>query len=286
MPLNRERIKEIANQKFAQDSTADIQTWLRGAIFGWMEQQSVLSFSPFENFFPSTQDEMYSFSQILQALPTEKTAGRIYSLRDQFRTALIKLIATKDVYLSDPDVWQLFFDLAKELELNECISAVLPIVSDRRFRQKRNSSGKVFFDAALRLSFTFGPTNDVIKFWKFCLPFIEEAPHLSTQLFLRLVETDPSRWADFALETKLKTALIIYYEKQAEYNFEVCEKRFEKLRHLISSNITDFDYISGVKKLKFSDLDFLIDMNRIRELADAEYHSRMIVDKHPTPIPI
>ena len=286
MPLNRERIKEIANQKFAQDSTADIQTWLRGAIFGWMEQQSVLSFSPFENFFPSTQDEMYSFSQILQALPTEKTAGRIYSLRDQFRTALIKLIATKDVYLSDPDVWQLFFDLAKELELNECISAVLPIVSDRRFRQKRNSSGKVFFDAALRLSFTFGPTNDVIKFWKFCLPFIEEAPHLSTQLFLRLVETDPSRWADFALETKLKTALIIYYEKQAEYNFEACEKRFEKLRHVISSNITDFDYISGVKKLKFSDLDFLIDMKRIRELADAEYHSRMIVDKHPTPIPI
>lgn len=229
-----------------------------------------MSFSPFHNFFPSTQDEIESLSQILQALPTEKAAGLTYSMQDQFRRALTNLIGAKDIFLSDPDVWELSFDLAREMELNEGIKAVLPILSDRRFRQKPNSSGVPLFDATLRLSFTFGATNDVVTFWKSCVPHIFEAPHLSTQLLSNLVKAIPPDWAEFASDTRMRAALIRYHEAQLETNPEACERRFDRLRAKISSVIADRDYLAGVQKLKYRDLAFLIDVKRVRALTEAQ----------------
>lgn len=116
MTLNKQRIREIAVESFANASNPEIQTWLRGAILGWSTKHSVLSFSPFHNFFPSTQDEIESLSQILQALPTEKAVGLTYSIRGQFRKALINLIGVKGIFLSNQKAHDFLFDLVKELK--------------------------------------------------------------------------------------------------------------------------------------------------------------------------
>lgn len=266
MQLNRQRVKEIASLEFAQASDADIQTWLRGALVGWSTDKSVLAFAPFQNFFPSTHDEVERLSQILLALPNEKTAGLPYSLQDQFRRALTNLIGKKEIYLSDPEILELTFDLAKEMELTESVSAIKSLLSDKRFRQKMDSSGLPLIDASLRLSFMFGPTKDVISFWRSCIPHISEAPYLSTQLLSRLVEAFPPNWANFALDAKMRAAIIQYQKSQHLLNPASCEKWFDRLASKLSSIISDEDYLAGVQKLKYRDLDFLVDIKRVRAL--------------------
>ena len=276
MSLNEQRIKEIANQEFAQASDADIQTWLRGAITGWSTEHTVLSFSPFQNFFPSTQDEADSLSQILTALPSKKVAGKAYSIRDQFRKALASLIATRDVYLENPDIWVFVFDLAREIELSECVGAIIPILADARFRSNTKSAGIPLFDTALRMSFSFSPTTDVVAFWNASIPYIDEAPHLSSQLLVRLIETKPSLWADYALETKISIALIQYRQAQEEVNQDACENRFARLRSQISAYVSDREYLNGVEKLKYQNLAFLIDIQRVQSLVKPE----VVVEKN------
>lgn len=116
MTLNKQRIREIAIKNFADASSPEIQAWLHSAILDWSIGQSVLSFSPFHNFFPSTQDETKSLSQILQALPTEKVVGLTYSIQGQFRKALINLIGVKNIFLGNQKAHDFLFDLVKELK--------------------------------------------------------------------------------------------------------------------------------------------------------------------------
>ena len=265
MPMIEHRIVEIAEEEFAKATLADIQTWLLGAITSWSKEESVLSFTPFQNFFPSMRDEFESLGMILKGLPRSKSNGRTYSLNDQFRRALVNIISTKDVYLNHPDTWVLLLDLAKNIKLNESIESLKLIMSDFQFREKASKAEIPLFDSALKFSFNLDTTPDACAFWEACIPYIDKAPHLSVQLLMCLIDATPEKWAGYVSNPKLRGALTRYYYDQSATDRDACDRYFERLKNKISKLPNEI-YRDGLGKLTDPrSAGFLINLEHVND---------------------
>ena len=267
--LNEKKIKEIARQNFDKANDSDIETWLHDAITAWFDGYKVSSFAPFQHFFPDTQDTAKHFARILQALPNEKSSGKAYSIHSQFRRALTAFITTKAIYLKQSNIWLFALDLARQIRLHECAGSIILILKNKDIKENIRDKDNPLFDIVLKMSFSFDPKPDVLKLWQYSIEYIDEAPHLSTQLLARLVDTDPlnSCWADYALQKNMKKALLLQYESQEKENDAVHKKQFEGIQSQLSSLITDNKtYYEGVEKLIYEPLECLVNVSRVKSL--------------------
>lgn len=268
MHLRTEKVQQVYWEHFSEADSLDVEDWLFGSIRAWVSTGKVVSFSPFEDFFSSAESEEMSLAAVGAAFPEEKTWGAKYSPAVLFRRALGNVVAREGFYQESIEAWRFALSVAEFLPLSELAEALSNMVSYEPFRSAGRDEGYSLFRDAFEAAGRFGPDMRSREFWKACLPWIGEYPALSLRLLQNLVQSEPSRWAEFAIDSRMSEALVTHRVSQlsASNSSELME--FDLAAQEISKCVSDAEYSKQWSRLLKPGLDFLVDRERLIELGE------------------
>jgi hypothetical protein len=259
-------IAETAS-KFFENPEADVEGWLRDAVTCWANEGKAAAFAPFQNYFPSDQPDAVSLAWVGTSFPAKKTVGDSLSLKGKFRNAVVSILGYPELYLSDLRAWRMVLEVAQEMAVSESAKTLTALVNDGRFHKAGNDNGHFLFLAAFNAVGHFGVTPDVAGYWKASLAHIDKYPSLSPQLLENLARAEPEKWSEYLTDTRMIHALTKFRDEQREQTSPwKIPDIFIWLQQDISKTISDRDYFEGAARVIRSNVEFLLDFERLKRL--------------------
>lgn len=260
---------EIAKtaSKFFENLNVGVEEWLKDAVTCWAKEGKAAAFAPFQNYFPSEQPDAISLAWVGASFPSKKNISDSLSLKGQFRNAVVSILGYPELYLSDLRAWRMVLEVAQEMAVSESAKTLTALVNDHRFHKAGNDNGHFLFLAAFNAVGHFGVTPDVVRYWKASIAHIDKYPSLSPQLLENLAKAEPEKWSEYLTDTRMTRALTKFRDEQRDQAspWKISEI-FLWLRQDISKAISDRDYFEGAKQVIHSNVEFLLDFNRLKKL--------------------
>lgn len=266
MRVRTKRIQEIYWEHFSTAGQRDLEDWLFSCIGAWVATGKVTSFSPFGDFFPSVEPEEMSFAAVGAEFPEEKMPGCQYSPAVLFRRALGNVVAREGLYQDAIEAWRFALGTAEYLRLSELAEVLSGLVGYGPFRDAGRDEGHSLFRDAFEAVDRFGPDMCSREFWKACLPWVYEYPALSLRLLQNLVQCEPSRWSEFATDSRMVEALISHRLNQMRALNTLKLMEFDLAALEISKCVSDAEYSAQWSRLRLPGVDFLVDRSRLLQI--------------------
>lgn len=253
--------------KFFENHEGDVEGWLKDAVTCWASEGKAAAFAPFQNYFPSDQPDALSLAWVGASFPANKTVGDRLSLKGKFRNAVVSILGYSELYLSDLRAWRMVLEVAQEMVVSESAKTLTALVNDDHFHKAGNDNGHFLFLAAFNAVGHFGVTPDVVGYWKASLAQIDKYPGLSPQLLENLARAEPEKWSEYLTDTRMIHALTKFRDEQRDRKSPwKTPDIFLWLQQDISEIIPDRLYFEGAARVIRSNVEFLLDIERLKRL--------------------
>jgi len=111
----------------------EVEEWLFNSIKKWIKTGKIISFAPFEDFFPYYQREEGALASIINQLSEKNSA--------MFKRAIIKILKKPELYLSDIQMWYFLLFLVSKLKLKEAIPILKRRIKNKKYSEAHKEKG-------------------------------------------------------------------------------------------------------------------------------------------------
>ncbi len=212
MTIDWNLVAKICDEQFFSDECSgnSLRDWLAASIESWIESGKIVSFHPFEDFFPDTEREEKCLAAIGNNLRRKKRKNESFSPKYVFSRALTDILTKKNFYIHNVEAWQFALRTAREMALDETVATLTRLIGYDEFRRAHNEEGYNLFQEAFDAVEAFGPAGGTLEFWNACRAHIDEYPHLSLRLLVNLIQADRANCQYYVGDSKMIRAIIDY----------------------------------------------------------------------------